>query len=193
MMPVGMDAAQVRQGLGMAADDEDGQWRRLGAILACLVAATLGYAVAEALSRAGTSDAFMVAPTLAQLGRYGLALLTMAGLALALEMGGPPIVARGGRAARGFRAAIRRRFRRGRTRAEIGNVEVGLTISFCAVLMTLAFMFATLKAFLVLVMVVAVVANLQAIASFCRLVRYDPTWSALIGFLYGMGAGAVMT
>lgn len=179
----------------MAADEEVGSasWHRLRAILASLFAATLGYGIAEALSRAATSDAFMVAPTLAQVGRYGLAMLTLAGLAVALAIGGPPIAARGGRAARGFRAVIRRRLRHGRTRADIHNVEVGLTISFCAILLTLAFVFGSLKAFLVLVMVVAIFVNLQAMASFARLVRYDPVWSALVGFLYGMGVGVVLT
>jgi hypothetical protein len=166
---------------------------RLLSTLAALAAGTLGYAFAAAMEAARASDAFIVPPTGAAIGGYLLWFAGLGGLALALEFGAPPITARGGRAARGLRAAIRRRFRHGRTRAEIANVEVGLTISVCALLLAVAAAFATTKSVLAIVMMGAVYVTLQAARSLGRLVAYDIGWSALIGFLYGMTAGYMLT
>lgn len=164
---------------------------RLAAIFAALVSAGLGYALGEALVRARTSDAFLVAPSLGRLATYGLFLALLAGLTLAFEFAAPPVVARGGRAARNLRALIRRRARHGRTRAEIDNVEVGLTISFVAIALTAAFVFLSLKVWIVVIATLAILLNLSAISSWCRLVDYDVRWSGLMGFLYGLGLGYV--
>lgn len=169
--------------------DESTQFQRLRANFAALAAATAGFALAKSLDAARTSDAFLVAPGLDQIATYGLGLLLTFGLTVAFELGGPRTAAHGGRVSRTVRAAIRRRYRHGRTRAEIAKVEVGLTISFCAVLLAFAFAFATLKLLLVVLIVFAIVANIWAIGALCRLVAHAPGWSALIGFAYGLVAG----
>lgn len=168
------------------------QLGRIVAHFAAWAAATGGYALARSINNARTSDAFLIWPNAGQVLSYLLILILLAGLALVFELGAPPAVAHGGRAARTFRAAIRRRFRHGRSRAEIANVEVGLTISFSAVLLAFAFSFATLKLLLVVLIGFAIIANLSAISSLCRLVGHAPGWSALIGFVYGLVAGYVL-
>ena len=170
-----------------------GPVERLLAVVTTLVAAMLGYALAEAVTRAKASDAFMLPPTAAALAFYALTLAIAVGLALAFELGAPPLAARGGHAARNLRALIRRRFRHGRTRAEIARVEVGLTISCCAVLFALALASATTKSILVVLIPLAIVLNLSALSGMSRLVGYSPKWSALIGFTYGLLAGYVLT
>lgn len=176
------------------AGEADGERRitpvaRLAAIFAALVAASLGYALGEALVRARTSEAFLVAPSLGRMTTYALFLVLLAGLILAFEFAAPPIVSRGGRAARNLRAMIRRRARHGRTRAEIDNVEVGLTISFVAIALTAAFVFLSLKVWIVVIATFAILVHLGAISSWCRLVGYDVRWSALVGFPYGLALG----
>ena len=170
-----------------------GPVQRLSAVVATLAAGALGYTLGEALTRARTSDAFIVPPTLGQIAGYALALAVFGGLAIAFELGAPPLATKGGHAARNLRALIRRRFRHGRTRAEIANVEVGLTVSFCAVLLALGLVFMATKAFLVVVIAVAFVVNLNALTMLSRLVGYDRLWSSLIGFVYGLGAGYLLS
>lgn len=170
-----------------------GQAARLLAVVIALAAAMLGYGLADALTRAKTSDAFLLPPTFGQIAGYALTFAVLAGLALAFELGAPPLAAKGGHAARNFRALIRRRFRHGRTRAEIANVETGLTISFCAVLLALILVFVTGKALLVVIAVATILFNLEALSSIVRLVGHDPKWSSLIGFVYGLVAGYILT
>lgn len=173
--------------------DRIGAAERLTGIVAAVAAAILGYALAEAVTRAHTSDAFILPPTLGQVVGYVLTLAVAVGLALAFELGAPPLVAKGGHAARDLRALIRRRFRHGRSRAEIDNVEVGLTISVCSILLALSLVFATWNSILVVAIVGAVLLNLQALTGMCGLVGYAPGWSGLIGLLYGLAAGYVLT
>lgn len=165
---------------------------RLRSMLAALAAGMLGYGLADAIVRAGTSDAFMVAPDPGRIAAYLLAFALLAALALAFEIGGPPIAERGGRAARGVRAAIRRRYRRGRTRADVAKVEIGLTISACLALLVAAVLFASPKSILVILTVAAIVGGVRLLSSLCRLVGFDPGWSGLIGFLCGLLAGHLL-
>lgn len=158
-------------------------------ILAALGAAIPGFAFGEALAAARTSDAFLVAPSLARMGGYALSFLLLVGLALALEIGGPPLATHGGRAARQIRAAIRRRFRHGRSRAEIARVESGLTVSACLVLGALGLVFATPKAILAVAVAAALILTVRALFALCRLVDFAPRWCGALGLLYGLGAG----
>ncbi|HMO30479.1 hypothetical protein [Enterovirga sp.] len=161
--------------------------RRLGAILAALAAATAGYALAGA--RVG--DALSTF-SLTRLAGCGIALAVLAGLALAVELGGPPAAARAGRTTRLVRAALRRRFRHGRTRAEIARVEAGLTLSVCLILTATAFILASAKSILVILTAGGLLAAVQAARALSRLVSFDPVWSGLAGFLSGLATGYLL-
>jgi hypothetical protein len=162
---------------------------RYRGILTALCGATAGFALGEALAGARTSEAFLVAPSVSRIGFYTLSLLLLAGLAFAFEISGPPIAARGGRAARQARAAIRRRFRHGRSRAEIAKVEAGLTLSFCLSLGALGFAFATPKAVLVIALAGALLLTVHGLLALCRLAAFAPSWCGTFGLLYGLGVG----
>ena len=162
---------------------------RYRGIAAALCGATAGFALGEALSGARASEAFAVPPSVARIGIYALSLLILAGLALAFEVVGPPLASRGGHAARQVRAAIRRRFRHGRSRTEFAKVESGLTVSVCLVLGGLGLVFATPKAILVVAMAGLLVFAVLGLLALCRLVAYAPKWCALVGFLGGLAAG----
>ena len=162
---------------------------RYAGILSALGGASLGFAFGEAVGNARMSDDFLVAPGVSRVGAYALGLLLLAGLTLAFEIGGPPLAARGGRAARQVRAAIRRRFRHGRNRAEIAKVEAGLTVSFCLVLVGFGLVFATPKAILAVAVAAALILTVRALFALCRLVDFAPRWCGALGLLYGLGAG----
>jgi hypothetical protein len=166
---------------------------RLLFTLAALAAGMVGFALAAALARARTTDAFIVPPEPSDLAAYLIATVALASLALALEFGSAPIAARGGRAARALRAALRRRVRRQRSVVDIERVEAGLTVSACMLLSGLALWVASAKALLAAAAVIALWLSIRTLWSVGPLLDYAPRASALIGFVAGLLAGGLIT
>jgi hypothetical protein len=155
--------------------------------------AVFGAVLVSGLGRSAGSEAFIVLPGGRQAtGLLAFAVLTAAALAL-MEPSGPGVGPLS-RMLRQARAGFYRRFRKGRTPAELRQAFAGAAIALVALCGAMLFGAATalgiLRWLMPLAILVVLYVNLRICLFLCRLAHFDPVWCAILGLIYG---GLVMS